>query len=446
MAPAFSAEDVWRTCYNRVLKDEIQPLTYNTWFAKAVPFYVEDQIFGLAVPNDVVREFIIPHKKTIESALKQVTHILYKLQVVVRPDGTLPETTLDRDYETSNNVISQRGQLNPEYTFDSFIVGSNNEFAHATCISVASMKNPRNNNPLFIYGGSGLGKTHLLHAIGNRVNIDFPGKRVVYVQSEQFVNELIACIQNNDYTAFREHYRLADMLLIDDIQFIEGKERMQVEFFHTFNMLYESGKNVVLTCDKPPQNLTSLEERLRTRLMSGLTADIGPPDYETRLAILGKLQDSFQTNVSEEIVEYIASNITNNVRELEGAFKTIRALYTLGTDVTLDRAKHVLRNLIQPGAMRPLTCEFIMEVVSNYYGVTVDDLKSRKRSQNIVIPRRVAMFLSRKKLGLTYEEIGTAFGGKNHATVMHACDKMNEDLETDFDLQEALEKIEARLQ
>ena len=446
MAPAFSAEDVWRTCYNRVLKDEIQPLTYNTWFAKAVPFYVGDQIFGLAVPNDVVREFIIPHKKTIESALKQVTHILYKLQVVVRPDGTLPETTLDRDYETSNNVISQRGQLNPEYTFDSFIVGSNNEFAHATCISVASMKNPRNNNPLFIYGGSGLGKTHLLHAIGNRVNIDFPGKRVVYVQSEQFVNELIACIQNNDYTAFREHYRLADMLLIDDIQFIEGKERMQVEFFHTFNMLYESGKNVVLTCDKPPQNLTSLEERLRTRLMSGLTADIGPPDYETRLAILGKLQDSFQTNVSEEIVEYIASNITNNVRELEGAFKTIRALYTLGTDVTLDRAKHVLRNLIQPGAMRPLTCEFIMEVVSNYYGVTVDDLKSRKRSQNIVIPRRVAMFLSRKKLGLTYEEIGTAFGGKNHATVMHACDKMNEDLETDFDLQEALEKIEARLQ
>ncbi len=446
MAPAFSAEDVWRTCYNRVLKDEIQPLTYNTWFAKAVPFYVEDQIFGLAVPNDVVREFIIPHKKTIESALKQVTHILYKLQVVVRPDGTLPEMTLDRDYETSNNVISQRGQLNPEYTFDSFIVGSNNEFAHATCISVASMKNPRNNNPLFIYGGSGLGKTHLLHAIGNRVNIDFPGKRVVYVQSEQFVNELIACIQNNDYTAFREHYRLADMLLIDDIQFIEGKERMQVEFFHTFNMLYESGKNVVLTCDKPPQNLTSLEERLRTRLMSGLTADIGPPDYETRLAILGKLQDSFQTNVSEEIVEYIASNITNNVRELEGAFKTIRALYTLGTDVTLDRAKHVLRNLIQPGAMRPLTCEFIMEVVSNYYGVTVDDLKSRKRSQNIVIPRRVAMFLSRKKLGLTYEEIGTAFGGKNHATVMHACDKMNEDLETDFDLQEALEKIEARLQ
>lgn len=446
MAPAFSAEDVWRTCYNRVLKDEIQPLTYNTWFAKAIPFYVEDQIFGLAVPNDVVREFIIPHKKTIESALKQVTHILYKLQVVVRPDGTLPETTLDRDYETSNNVISQRGQLNPEYTFDSFIVGSNNEFAHATCISVASMKNPRNNNPLFIYGGSGLGKTHLLHAIGNRVNIDFPGKRVVYVQSEQFVNELIACIQNNDYTAFREHYRLADMLLIDDIQFIEGKERMQVEFFHTFNMLYESGKNVVLTCDKPPQNLTSLEERLRTRLMSGLTADIGPPDYETRLAILGKLQDSFQTNVSEEIVEYIASNITNNVRELEGAFKTIRALYTLGTDVTLDRAKHVLRNLIQPGAMRPLTCEFIMEVVSNYYGVTVDDLKSRKRSQNIVIPRRVAMFLSRKKLGLTYEEIGTAFGGKNHATVMHACDKMNEDLETDFDLQEALEKIEARLQ
>ena len=236
------------------------------------------------------------------------------------------------------------------------------------------------------------------------------------------------------------------MLQIDDILFIEGEERMLVEFFHTFNMLYESGKNVVLTCDKPPQNLTSLEERLRTRLMSGLTADIGPPDYETRLAILGKLQYSFQIDISEDIIEYIASNITSNVRELEGAFKTIRALYALGTDVTLDRAKHVLRNLIQPGAMRPLSCDFIMEVVANFYGVSVDDIKSRKRSQNIVIPRRIAMFFCRNKLNHTYEEIGNAFGGKNHATVLHACDKMNEDLETDFDLQEALEKIEARLQ
>jgi len=446
MAPAYSAEDVWRTCYNRVLKDEIQPLTYNTWFAKAVPFYADDQVFGLAVPNNVVRDFIVPYKSIIESALKQVTHILYRLQVIVRPDGTVPEPVAETDRETSNGVSLQRGQLNPEYTFDSFIVGSNNEFAHATCVSVASMKNPRNNNPLFIYGGSGLGKTHLLHAIGNRVSLDYPVKRVVYVQSEQFVNELIACIQNNDYTAFREHYRFADMLLIDDIQFIEGKERMQVEFFHTFNMLYESGKNVVLTCDKPPQNLTSLEERLRTRLMSGLTADIGPPDYETRLAILGKLQQALQTSVSEEIIEYIATNITNNVRELEGAFKTIHALYALGTDVTLDRAKHVLRNLIQPGAMRPLTCDFIMEVVGNYYGVTVDDIKSRKRSQNIVMPRRIAMYLCRNKLNLTYEEIGDAFGGKNHATVLHACDKMNEDLETDFDIREALEKVEARLQ
>ncbi|NLC89573.1 MAG: ATP-binding protein, partial [Clostridiaceae bacterium] len=198
MAPAYSAEDVWRTCYNRVLKDEIQPLTYNTWFAKAVPFYVAEQVFGLAVPNNVVRDFIIPYRDTIESALKQVTHILYKLQVIVRPDGTVPEPVVETEHENSNGVTLQRGQLNPEYTFDSFIVGSNNEFAHATCVSVASMKNPRNNNPLFIYGGSGLGNTHLLHAIGNRVSIDYPDKRVVYVQSEQFVNELIACIQNND--------------------------------------------------------------------------------------------------------------------------------------------------------------------------------------------------------------------------------------------------------
>ena len=281
-----------------------------------------------------------------------------------------------------------------------------------------------------------------MHAIGNQVRRDFPDKRVVYVQSEQFVNEFITCIQKNDFDAFRSHYRLADMLLIDDIQFIESKERMQVEFFYTFNALYESGKNIILTCDKPPQSLASLTDRLRTRFISGLTIDIQPPDYETRIAILKNLCRT--QGVS--IIEYIAGNITSNVREIEGAFKTVSALQMMGTDVTAEVARQALQSVIQPGAVKALDFPLIMEIVAHYYGISVDDLKSRQRSQDIVEPRQIAMYLCRKKLNRTLKEIGTAFGGKNHATVLHACDKIAEGIVMDPALSETINNIEMRLQ
>lgn len=449
-----TADSIWNSVCQQTLSRQVNPLTYNTWFVNAKPYIQGERAFGLAVPNEFALEYIEQHRDLIEQALKDSTRVLYSLEVVVREDGTIPDKE-----EIEQRVVAglyngngygngsfQVGHLNPSYSFSTFIVGSGNNFAHAASVAVASMESPTNYNPLFLYGGSGLGKTHLMHAIGNQVRRDFPNKRVVYVQSEQFVNEFITCIQKNDYESFRNHYRLADMLLIDDIQFIETKERMQMEFFYTFNALYESGKNIVLTCDKPPQSLASLTDRLRTRFISGLTIDITPPDYETRIAILQNLCSTHGFAIAPDIIEYIANNITSNVREIEGAFKTVSALQMMESTVTLDTARQALQSVIQPGAVKALDFPLIMEIVSHYYNISVDDLKSRQRSQEIVEPRQIAMYLCRKKLNKTFKEIGNAFGGKNHATVLHACAKITEEMTTDPTLSEAVNSLEMRLQ
>lgn len=442
-----SADTIWDRACQTTISKEVNPLTYNTWFTNVRPYIRDDRIFGLSVPNDMAADYIEQHRPLIEDALKGASRVEYALEVDVRSDGSVPSADeLERRDDTlRENGFLNSTPLNPNYSFDSFIVGSANSFAHAASVAVASMEDPHTCNPLFMYGGSGLGKTHLMHAIGNQVMKDFPDKRVVYVQTEQFVNEFITCIQKNDFAAFRRHYRMADMLLIDDIQFIESKERMQVEFFYTFNALYESGKNIVLTCDKPPQSLASLTERLRTRFASGLTIDIGPPDYETRIAILKNLCRTQGVDIDDDILEYIADNITTNVREIEGAFKTISALQVMGTVVTLDVAREALKNIIQPGAVKPLGFPLIMEIVAHYYGVTVDDLKSRQRSQDIVLPRQIAMYLCRKQLNKTFKEIGNAFGGKNHATVLHACDKIKAEMADDAQLADEIANIERRL-
>ncbi len=444
-----SADSIWSSVCQQTLSKEINPLTFNTWFTNAKPYLSSERTFGLSVPNEIAMEYIGQHREQIEFALRNATRIHYDLEIAVRPDGSIPSREeLERRYDAAfnGNGSFQIGRLNPDYSFSTFIVGSSNSFAHAASVAVASMESPGNYNPLFLYGGSGLGKTHLMHAIGNQVRRDFPNKRVVYVQSEQFVNEFITCIQKNDFEAFRNHYRLADMLLIDDIQFIESKERMQVEFFYTFNALYESGKNIILTCDKPPQSLASLTDRLRTRFISGLTIDIQPPDYETRIAILKNLCRSHGVDIEPDVIEYIASNITSNVREIEGAFKTISALQTMGAEVTAELARQALQSVIQPGAVKALDFPLIMEIVAHYYGISVDDLKSRQRSQDIVEPRQIAMYLCRKKLNRTLKEIGAAFGGKNHATVLHACDKIAEGIASDPALSETIGNIEMRLQ
>ena len=335
--------------------------------------------------------------------------------------------------------------MNRQYTFDAFVVGSGNRFAHAACVAVAEKQGGRNFNPLFLYGGSGLGKTHLMHAIGHYVIEHYPEKRVLYVQCEQFVNEFIFAIKENKYDDFRSKYRNTDMLLIDDIQFIEGKEQMQIEFFHTFNTLYETGKNIVMTCDKPPQSLISLEERLRTRFSCGLTVDIQPPDYETRVAILKRRAQLNHASVPDDVFDYIATNIASNIRELEGAFNTVLCYSLLAGGITLDVAKEALKDIIQPIAGKTVSSTVIMDVVSRYYNISVDDLKSNRRSKNISNPRQLAMYLCRNLLNMTLPQIGKTFGNRDHTTVMHACNKMTESLKGDEQLIQDFEAIKKRI-
>jgi len=318
--------------------------------------------------------------------------------------------------------------MNPQYTFEAFVVGSGNRFAHAACVAVAEKLGGRNYNPLFLYGGSGLGKTHLMHAIGNYVTVKHPEKKVIYVQCEQFVNEFISAIKEISYDDFREKYRSADLLLIDDIQFIEGKEQMQIEFFHTFNALHESGKHIVMTCDKPPQSLASLEERLRTRFSSGLIVDIQPPDYETRVAILKRRAQQNNVNVPEDVFDYISANIATNIRELDGAFNTVLAYSLLAGSIDLEVATAALKDIIQPRPSKQLTAQMIMEIVARYYNVTVNEILSNRRSKDVTVPRQIAMYMCRFVLNMTFPKIGDVFGGKDHTTVIHACNKVSADL------------------
>lgn len=443
------AKNIWQTTCQNYLKAEITELAFRTWFDPVEALLGGDEKFILLVPDELSREYVAQYTPLIENALSLSTSREFTVEVAVKDENYAPAQFLESanvGYEEPQKV--QTGILNRDYTFNSFVVGPNNRFAHAACVAVASMPNQKNSsnyNPLFLYGGSGLGKTHLMQAIGNYVSQQFPKKKVMYVQSEQFVNEFIKVIASKKYDSFRRKYRMVDLLLIDDIQFIENKEQMQEEFFHTFNSLFEAGKNIVLTCDKPPQSLTTLEDRLRTRISSGLTIDITPPDYETRMAILARLAQSHKLILTDDVMDYISSNVRRNIRELEGAFKTLLAFSMLGNEINLENTRIALKDLVRPEARHKLDANYIMNVCANYFNVTVDDLKSRKRKRELVQPRHLAMFLCYDLINMTYTDIGDAFGGKNHATVIHACNKIEEDLINDLELKNAVDEITLRL-
>ena len=315
------------------------------------------------------------------------------------------------------------------------LVGKSNEFAHAAALAVSeNYENPQNafSNPLFIYGGVGLGKTHLMHAIGHFVLEQDPTEKILYVTSEQFTNELINSIQTNKNEDFRNKYRKVDLLLIDDIQFIADKDRTQEEFFHTFNELHEQNKQIVLTSDKPPKDIKSLEERLISRFAWGLVVDIGPPDLETRIAILRKKADSEGFEVSQEVMNFIAENVRSNIRELEGALSRVMAYSKLtDSEISVDSAAIVLRDIYETKAKKQITAEFIKSEVAKKYGLTTDDLNSRKRTKAIAYPRQIAMYITRELTDLSLPKIGDVFGGRDHSTVIHAYDKITEDLDND---------------
>ena len=337
-------------------------------------------------------------------------------------------------------VETNKSTLNPKYTFETFVVGNNNRFAHAAALAVAEAP-AASYNPLFIYGGVGLGKTHLMHAIGNEILKNNRNSRILYITSEAFTNELINAIKENTGDQFRNKYRSIDVLLIDDIQFIAGKDRVQEEFFHTFNTLYESGKQVILSSDKPPKDIPLLEDRLKSRFEWGIIADISNPDYETRLAILRKKAQLDNIIVDDEILSTIATRIDSNIRELEGALNKLTAKASLvKTPITMEMAEKAINDIVA-AQEKVISAEFIQDVVAKYFSVSSKDLKGSKRSNDITFPRQIAMYMCRNVANMSLPQIGRAFGKRDHTTVMHACNKVEQDMKENSNTKLIVESV-----
>ncbi|HHX38051.1 MAG TPA: chromosomal replication initiator protein DnaA [Clostridiaceae bacterium] len=424
-------------------------ISFETWILPLKPVQWEQDTFVLLAPDDFVKGYAEQYSNLI----KNTFHVLTNKKTAIKFIASMAELQSQEDHNFNDKMFTdlsapQSGtpQTNGEvglfsrYTFDTFVVGSSNRFAHAACVAIANQQSANSYNPLFLYGGSGLGKTHLMHAIGNHVRKHFPAKRLIYVQCEQFVNEFINTIGKGSYNKFRNKYRNCDLFMIDDIQFIEGKEQMQIEFFYTFNTLYEQGANIVMTCDKPPNSLSSLEERLRTRFASGLIVDIQPPDYETRVAIINQRCDENRIPLPNDVINYIATNIQTNIRELEGACNTVMAFASLSGDINLQVATDALKDVINPNTKNKVTEQTIIDIVCNFYDITQEDIKSKRRNNEIAYPRQVAMYLLRHVLDLTYEQIAKIFGN-HYSTVMHSCDKIETMLKTNEKTQEEVESI-----
>ncbi len=444
---------IWQDVLKIIEEEIMAPVSYKTWFLPIRPEKIEDQKLTLSVPNKMIRDIIEQkYRDLLKNSVAHVTQQDLELEIII---GDLPESELTAEEKMTHTEVqpeksaqtngSEPGFLNPKYTFETFVIGNSNRFAHAACLAVAESPNDAY-NPLFIYGGVGLGKTHLMHAIGHLVRKNNKDARVVYVSSEKFMNEMIHSIQNNANEAFREKYRKnVDVILIDDIQFIAGKESTQQELFHTFNELKDSNKQIILSSDRPPHEIPTLEDRLRTRFASGLIADIEAPDLETRIAILRKKAEADKILVSDEILLYIAQKIKSNIRELEGALIRVMAYARLTNEsITVELAAEALKDLVSETRNRELSVELIQEVVANYYNLSVDDLKGQRRTRNVALPRQIAMYLSRSLTPTSLPKIGEEFN-KDHTTVMHAFTKIQEALESDAALKKTVTNITKKL-
>jgi len=411
---------------------------FETWFKDTSIVSEEDDVYCVGVPNAFAREYVEKkYRSDVRQALQHIVGRTVDLRFVTvagpsaRPVQPATQQLAERapaQQPTSEPRSAPTAVLNPRYAFSTFVVGSNNRLAHAAALSVAERPG-HSYNPLFIYGGSGLGKTHLMHAIGNAVMSRHPRKRVAYATSEKFTNEFINSIRSQKQEEFRERYRRIDVLLIDDIQFIAGKEGTQDEFFHTFNAIHEEGKQIVLSSDRPPKAIASLEERLRSRFEWGLIADISPPDLETRIAILRAKAEVQNVAVPPPVIDYLAQRIVSNIRELEGALTRVVAYATLhAVPVTTELAQQMLQHILQNPRRQTLAPEKIVEIVARYYQVPVEQLRGKARDKQIVLPRQVAMYLMREETEAPLLRIGAALGGRDHSTVLHGCDKIEREM------------------
>lgn len=432
-------ESIWNNTLN-LIKVELTEVSFNTWLKTIEPISISEDSIILAAPNEFTKGILEGrYLNLIKNAVQQITNENFEIQFII-PGEEVP-INIGQTSPIENNDNTMRGLLNPKYTFDTFVIGNSNRFAHAASLAVAEAP-AQAYNPLFIYGGVGLGKTHLMHAIGHYILNQNPKSKVVYVSSEKFTNELINSIRDDRNDEFRNRYRNVDVLLIDDIQFIAGKERTQEEFFHTFNALHESNKQIILSSDRPPKEIPTLEDRLRSRFEWGLIADIQPPDLETRIAILKKKAKVENLNVENDVMLYIATKIQSNIRELEGALIRIVAYSSLtNKKVTVELAEEALKDIISSTQPKEITVDLIKGVVSKNFNIKMEDFSSKKRTRAIAYPRQVAMFLCRDLTDLSLPKIGDEFGGRDHTTVIHACDKISDDIESDPNFKRKMDNV-----
>ena len=441
----------WDEILNTVKQEyEISDVSFDTWIRPLEVFAIEGNTLYILVPSEqmalsyISKKYYLP----LKVAITEITGTEYEIKFILPEQAKSIASSPNKQKKPFYSEAASKSNLNSNYTFDTFVVGSNNRFAHSASLAVAESPGEAY-NPLYIYGGPGLGKTHLMHSIGHFILERNPDAKIICVTSEEFTNEVIESIRSGNAAAmnkFREKYRTIDVLMIDDVQFIIGKESTQEEFFHTFNALHSAGKQIILTSDKPPKEMETLEERIRSRFEWGLMADIGTPDYETRMAILRKKIEADEMNLSDEILNYIATNIKSNIRELEGALNKLLAYSNLEkTDITMEIAQKELQNIITPDKPKEITPQLIIEVVSEHFQISLDQMISKNRSKDIARPRQIAMYLCKNMTDTPLDSIGALLGGRDHSTIIHGVQKISDEYESDETTRSLIDTIKKKI-
>jgi len=445
---SLNVRELWEATM-ALIKKELTEVSYNTWLKSISPIAVRGNRLILAVPNDFNKEILENrYLSLITNAVHEAANREFLIEFVLISESAKFEKenqSSSREDDAFNDDINQI-RLNPKYVFDEFVIGNSNRFAHAASLAVAESP-AKAYNPLFIYGGVGLGKTHLMHAIGHYILDQNKKAKVAYVTSEKFTNELINSIKDDKNAEFRNRYRNVDVLLVDDIQFIAGKERTQEEFFHTFNALYEANKQIIVSSDRPPKEIPTLEDRLRSRFEWGLITDIQAPDFETRIAILRKKAELDSIIIPNEVFEFIARKIKSNIRELEGALTRIIAYASLANvEISVDIAAEALKDIIASSKPKQINVELIKSIVAQHFNVKAEDFDTKRRTRSISYPRQIAMYLCRELTDMSLPKIGEEFGGRDHTTVIHAYDKISKEIQESASFKSRLDKITKEIQ
>ena len=432
---------------------DLTDISYKTWVEPLGYYNSANHVVSIIIPEEqshMINYISSRYKSFFQVTITEMFNEFYEVEFVLEKD-ILKETQEDSISEQNSstyNINSRNANLNPKYKFDTFVVGSSNKFAHSASLAVAESPG-QTYNPLYLYGGPGLGKTHLMHSIGHFILEQNPDKKVLYVTSEEFTNEVIESIRSGNaasMTKLREKYRTVDVLMVDDVQFIIGKESTQEEFFHTFNALHSAGKQIVISSDKPPKEMETLDERFRSRFSCGLIADIQPPDYETRMAILRKNAENYDREIDDEIIQYIATNIKSNIRELEGALNKVMANARLNKqELTIDLAEDALNDVIYPNKTREVTPQLILDTVAEHFNVSVNDISSKKRDKEFALPRQIIMYLCRSMTTETYQNIAALLGKKDHTTIISGVKKIEKLMESDNDLKNKVDIIRKKI-